>query len=295
MERNDSLRVFTKDSGFVFTGGKLQEVKYLRTDFWYDHKEGDFSYYHAKTTCQLPNGTTDTLEERYGGYELAYDSVEDYEKGVSAKTSYKQLFVNNEMKRGDDVIRDIFWHRKSNCVSPVYWYFDKCCHVAVKETLDLNKFYFDYSDNKFHTKNLPDGDIYDTKEEALSYNTYKVVEHDGTEYERDGVNKLLEWDDDQKKLIAKFEDIIRELKKHDILLLADCSEQMTAYNLRKVQNYAISYNGTPDVMEGEPEEYERAYRYGEAFRIDHCVQWYGDDNDLYILRKKVNDTNNKNK
>lgn len=294
MERNDSLRVFTKDGGFVFTGDKLQEVKYLRTDFWYSHKEGDFSYYHAKTTCQLPNGTTDTLEECYGGYGLAYDSVENYEKGISAETSYKQLLVNNETKHCDDVIFDIFCHRKNNCISPEYWYFDKCCHVAVKETLDLEKFYFDYSDNKFHTKNLPDGDIYDTKEKCLSYNTYKVVEQDGTEYERDGVNKLLEWDDDQKKLIAKFENIMRELKEHDILLLADCSEQMTAYNLRKVQNYAISYDDTPDVMEGEPEEYEKACRYGKSFSVDHCIQWYGDDNDLFILRKKTCNANNKN-
>ncbi len=34
MERNDALRVFTKNSGFVMVDRKLQEVKWLR--IWYD-------------------------------------------------------------------------------------------------------------------------------------------------------------------------------------------------------------------------------------------------------------------
>lgn len=58
MERNDALRVFVKNGGFVMVDHKLQEVKWLRTEFEYDHKEDDALYYVARTTFQKPDGTT---------------------------------------------------------------------------------------------------------------------------------------------------------------------------------------------------------------------------------------------
>lgn len=194
MERNDSLRVFTKNSGFIMVDRKLQEVKWLRTQFKYDHKEDGFLYYTARTTFQKPDGTTGVLDN----YDKAFDSVEKYESNTVAETSYKTLYAQ---KCHGDVINDIVRGvKRSTC--PEYWIFDKTYHVPVRYNLELEKFYFDYTDNSFHTDEFPkDCDIYDTKEEALSYNTYTVVNEDGTEYEREGVNKLLMLDEDQRELL----------------------------------------------------------------------------------------------
>lgn len=280
MERNDALRVFTKNSGFVMVDRKLQEVKWLRTEFKCDNKDEDFLLYTAQTTFQKPNGTTGVLDD----YDMAFDSVEKYENGISAETSYKTLFTR---KNDGDVIRDVIRGVKRSFY-PEYWVFDKSCHAPVRYKLELEKFYFDYSDNRFHTDEFPkDCKIYDTKEEALSYNTYKIIEQDGTEYERDGVNKLIMLDDDQRELLKQFEDICKKMNDADMLLISDSCEDMSVFNLRHIKNYALDYNDVPDVMDGDPEDYERADRYGMPFKVNHHIQWWGDDNSLFILRKST--------
>jgi hypothetical protein len=280
MERNDALRVFTKNSGFVMVDRKLQEVKWLRTEFKYDHKDEDFLLYTAHTIFQKPDGTTGVLND----YDMAFDSVEKYEKGVSAETSYKTLFIR---KNDGDVLRDVIRGVKRS-FNPEYWVFDKLCHVPVQYKLELEEFYFDYSDNRFHTDEFPkDCKIYDTKEEALSYNTYKIIEQDGTEYERDGVNKLIMLDDDQRELLKQFEDICKKMNDADMLLISDSCEDMSVFNLRHIKNYALDYNDVPDVMDGDPEDYERADRYGMPFKVNHHIQWWGDDSSLFILRKST--------
>ena len=278
MERNDALRVFTKNSGFVMVDRKLQEVKWLRTEFKYDHKDEDFLLYAAQTTFQKPDGTTGVLDD----YDMAFDSVEKYENGISAETSYKTLFTR---KNDGDVIRDIIRGVKRS-FNPEYWVFDKSCHAPLRYKLELEEFYFDYSDNRFHTDEfLKDCKIYDTKEEALSYNTYKVIEQDGTEYERDGVNKLIMLDDDQRELLKQFEDICKKMNDADMLLISDSCEDMSVFNLRHIKNYALDYNYVPDVMDGNPEDYERADRYGMPFKVNYHIQWWGDDSSLFTLRK----------
>ena len=147
MERNDALRVFTKNSGFVMVDRKLQEVKWLRTEFKCDNKDEDFLLYTAQTTFQKPDGTTGVLDD----YDMAFDSVEKYENGISAETSYKTLFTR---KNDGDVIRDVIRGVKRSFY-PEYWVFDKSCHAPVRYKLELEKFYFDYSDNRFHTDEFP--------------------------------------------------------------------------------------------------------------------------------------------
>lgn len=280
MERNDALRVFTKNSGFVMVDRKLQEVKWLRTEFKYDHKDEDFLLYTAHTTFQKPDGTTGVLND----YDMAFDSVEKYEKGISAETSYKTLFTR---KNDGDVIRNVIRGVKRS-TNPEYWVFDKSCHVPVQYKLELEKFYFDYSDSCFHTDEFPkDCKIYDTKEEALSYNTYKVIEQDGTEYERDGVNKLIMLDDDQRELLKQFEDVCRKMKENDMILICDSCDDMSVFNIRRIQNFALDYCNEPEVMDGNPEDYELADRYGTDFKINHNIEWWGDDNKLFILRKSA--------
>lgn len=278
MERSDALRVFTRNSGYVMVDRKLQEVKWLRTEFKYDHKDNEYLFYTARTIFQKPDGSTGVLDD----YGWAFDSVEKYENGVAAETSYKTLFAR---KNGGDVMLDII-HNVKRSTTPEYWVFDQSYHVPVEYKLEMEKFYFDYSDNRFHTDEFPkDCEIYDTKEEALSYNTYKVVEQDGTEYEREGVNKLIMLDDDQRELLAQFEDICHKMRENDMILICDTCEDMSVFNIRRIKNFALDYCDTPEVMDGNPEDYEKVDRYGMTFKVNHNIAIWGDDNNLFILRK----------
>lgn len=277
MERNDALRVFTNDSGFVMIDRKLQEVKWLQTKFQFHHKDGDFLFYTAVTTFKKPDGTVDALDD----YDKAFDSVEKYENGVSAETSYKTLCTQ---KNGGDVVNNILHGVKCSSL-PVYWIFDKHCQAPVEYKLEYEEFVYDYSDNRFHTDEFPkDCEIYDTKEKALSYNTYKVIEKDGTEYEREGINKLIMLDDDQRELVVQFEQLCAKMKKANLIMIADYTT-LSVFNLRRVENFALDYNEEPDVDFGDPKDYEKADRYGDAFVVTSNIEFWGDDHYLFIQRK----------
>lgn len=283
MERNDSLRVFEHNSGFVMTDCKLQKVKLLRTEFTFDHEGDDFLYYRTSTVYQKPDGTTGVLHD----YSKAFDSVECYEKGESADIAYLTL---NTGRNGGDVMRDITRGVKKS-LSPVYWIFDTKSIVPVCDELTLDKFYFDYADRQFHTDEFPKNfNVYDTKEEALSYNTYKVVNEDGSEYEREGVNKLISLDDDQRELVKQFEEICKKMEENDLALIADY-DSLAVFNMRKVKSYVLDYNSIPENV-SNPEDYEKADRNGKAFRVNSSIEWWSDDNELFIQRKS---TENKEK
>lgn len=283
MERNDSLSVFTNECGFVFVDRKLQEVKWLRTDFKYDHHEGNHDLYTSRTTYQKPDGTTGVLED----YDKAFDKVADYESNTPAT---RCSYVLNKGERCT-VMNNIISGIKSR-PSTKYWVFDEACKVPAQYELELDKFYYDYSSNIFRTDEFPKNcKVYDTKEEALSYNTYSVVNEDGTEYQRDGVNKLIALDDDQRELVKQFEEICQKMSDSNISLIANYDGLM-AFNTRKIEAYALDYDDIPnDVSYGNPEDYEEAERYNDDLQVDWGgIEVWSDDNKLFILRKSENET-----
>lgn len=282
MERNDSLRVFTENGGYVFVDRKLQNVKWLRTEFTLDHIVGEVMYYNSRTIYQKPDGTTGELHD----YDKAYASPENYEQGTVAETEYKRF--SKDEKQCGEVIHDITMSVKRRKTVD-YWTFDKAHQIPVHHELKMEKFYYDYTDKKFHTDEFPnDCEIYDTKEDALSYNTYKIVENDGTEYEREGVNKLITLDDDQLELVKQFEGLCKKMEDNGILLISDCCEYLSAFNIRNVKDYALDYNDKPYDTVNNPEDYEQADRYGKSFQIKHTIQIWGEDNNFFIIRKSAN-------
>ena len=146
---------------------------------------------------------------------------------------------------------------------------------------------YDYKTCRFSIA-FPEESVYKSQQDVLSWNTYKVVGQDGTEHEKVGVNKLLMLDDDQRELLKQFEDICKKMNDADMLLIGDSCEGVSVFNLRHIKNYALDYNDVPDVMDGDPEDYEMADRYGMPFKVNHRIQWWDEDNRLFILRKPVN-------
>lgn len=276
----DLLNVFENNTGFVFADNKLQEVKWLRTDFKYDHSEGESDVYTARTTYQKPDGTTDVLTN----YNRAFDSVKGYEEGEVAATNATSFNKANCGIVVSDLIHGYKTHRNKE-----YWVFDRTCHTPARYELELDRFYFDYADRRFHTDEFPkDCKIYDTKEEALSWNTYNVALQDGTESQRDGANKLVSLDDDQLELVRQFEALCQKMRDSDIILIGD-SDRLSAFNMRKVHAFTLDYERPSHVDFGEPEDYEQVERFADAFHVDWNGDIWGEDNDLYILRKSSED------
>lgn len=281
MERSDSLRVFTNDNGYVFQNGKLQQVKWLRTDFKYDHREGEYMFYHATTTYQLPDGSLDKLQEVYGGYDNAYDTIEGYEKGESAETTYMTCCHPSERhyRTSDDVIHDIINDRGLLNNTVVFWEWDEDCHCPRSQKLELDKFCYDYTKRRFCSDELSSGKLYNTEEEALSFNSYVIVDENGNKTTRDGINKLLMLDDDQKELIKQFCDIVKKIDASGIELIGDY-DSLQAFNVRKIKDFAI------DCEEQDDEEWQKAKRYDKAFELPVQIGIWGEDNDFYVKRKE---------
>ena len=165
-------------------------------------------------------------------------------------------------------------------------FFDSLAGTAVEDKLLMDDFYYDYGKGMFGTDELPDCEIYDSKQEALAFNTYKVVEEDGTEYERDGIGKLLMLDDDQKILLERFQNIMQEMHDNGIRLIASVEEHLGAYNTRHVDDLTLDYEATaPGVDNGEL--YEYVERYAEVFKVPHQIEIWGEDYNIFALRHGV--------
>lgn len=277
MERNDNLRVFAKAGGYVFQYDKLQHVKWLRTDFKYDHKQDGFTFYRSVTTYKLPSGSLEKLEETY----IAYDTIEGYEKCESAETTRMTCCVPSERHYGnsDDVVYDIVQGKGllSGIVAFWVWNEFECC--PEKCDLKLNNFYYDYTKACFCSDELPKGRLYNTREEALSFNSYKVVDKYGNKTRRDGINKLLMLDDDQKELIQQFCDIVKKIDESGIELIGDYNG-LQAFNRRKVADIVI------DFEEQDEKEWQKAKRYDKTFEVPVQIGIWGDDNDVYVKRNE---------
>lgn len=276
MERQDTLRVFTRDNGFIFIDDALVEVKFIETKFDYDHLDNRMAYFVATHVVRLPDGTNYTVNR----YVDVFDSIQKYKDDIAAETSYKTLCGESGC-----VVQDVFGQRFK---SIAYWTMKN--GEPIIKTFELTHFKFNYLTNKFEASEKPYGTPYVTREECVSYNDIKVIDKDGNTSLNTGINKLLQLDDDQKELVGQFENLLREMRDKDIFLLSDCCERITAYNFRNVDGYTLNYNPElteSDVDPGEnPNDFERADRYGELFEVDGRIEQWGDDNNLFIKRKK---------
>lgn len=278
METKDLLNVFTNDYGYVFEDGKLQEVKWIRTEFHHPHSDGEHDVYMAATTYQKPDGSIGDLRGT-GGYTQAFDSVKGYEEGAAAETTAVSFNRKNNRLVMLDLIRG-----KKKTPKTEYWVFDEQCHVPARYELELDRFYYSYIDRKFHTDEFRKNcEIYDTREEALSYHSYNVVKEDGTEYQQDGINKLIMLDADQRELVRQFEEICRKMQENGVTLIGSYNSMM-AFNTRNIDKYAFDYEDFPYDMENA-ESFEEADRYGKVFKVKSDIEIWGEDSKLFILRK----------
>ena len=273
MERQDALRVFENDYGYIVINESLTEVKFLHTDFDLGRmdEETKTAFYTSQTVVLLPNGKEVTIDD----YNNVFDTKEGYEQNIPAETAYKMLD-----KDYGSVLSDIW--RGTGVSTRNYWVFEN--GEAVMKTLSLNHFQYNYGTNHFESGEIStDREAYGDKEQCLSYNSYRIVDRDGKETICVGINKLLELDADQKEWVGILENAIRELRNRGVGIFADTSDDYRVYNFRHVEEYNWAYDGEPDVKDSDL--YERAQRYGKPFKLDIKIEQWSEDHNLFIKRK----------
>lgn len=103
--------------------------------------------------------------------------------------------------------------------------------------------------NLIHNGEIADGNIPDKfwncKEQAFSYNEYKVIDEDGEEFIEQGINKRLELTDEQREIVNKLNAVYEEAVKAGIGFAwnrEDCFK-LEVYNKKDVADFG--YDASP--------------------------------------------------
>lgn len=254
-----NFKIYHEDKGFIFMNGALTEVKLLYTHFV---KNGEC--YSAKTTFEMWG---EQLKEDASILKV-YSSVADYEKDNEMPfTEICDEQLNNERPDGLENV-DFGWIFINGEPQQV--------------DLTPNELTYCFKSKKFcfpgHIATCDN--VYRTRNECLSFNTYKVKDEWGDVKERVGINKLLMLDDDQKQLLDAFVKSYKALRESGVSFLNNYDETRV-FNTRKLQNYEVDYS-----TEGY-EGFEKVDISNKAFECPILLadNFFSDDATIFAKRK----------
>lgn len=150
---------------------------------------------------------------------------------------------------------------------------------------EINSFDYDYRIGKFVLPRevAPLGRVYSSREECLSFNEFVSVK-DGKKTKYVGINKILERDEDQRLMLVKLRNVLKECEEHGLFLVMDNCEDIQAFNVRNVADYEMAVDDR-DIDTDNPELYEGAQRYAPEFRTNINIPLWSDDATLFVKRK----------
>lgn len=273
MERADRVSVFAKANAFVFINGSLMEGEFIRKDFEYDHEEDGFQVFKTENVFLTHDGEKHIITDE----SKVFESVEDYEANRPAKTC--KINISDRDFLDAETNREL----TPNCD---YWTFDENAQEPIKHTFTPSEFTYIYNNYRFYADVLPDEEIYDTREEALTFNTYKVTDKNGKVTERVGTGKLLMLDKEQEELVMQLERTMQDLQKAGVMLIIDNQEFVRAFNIKNV-DYEFDENEDKPFNpgKGESEEYEKFDRFNGRFAIKSTIEQWSDYFNLFIKRE----------
>lgn len=265
----NNLRVLESSTVYVMRNGELLECEPLETWFAKD-QDG----YTTASVLKLPNGYTESSVK----LNEIYNTPWHYK---NQETASFDCFSLTDVKR--EMFADVV--SRTEMVDDTYYTFEN--GEVVRHQISFSSFNYDYKTNKWKCPEIESNGLtkYATHELACSFNTLKVVDKQGVESEIVGANKLLELTAEQKVLVGQLESIVRQLNEAGVLLIADCSDRYAAYNIKNVEDYALSYEKY-DIPEDEQDQYEMIERYAKAFEVKIDYPQWSEDNELFIKRKK---------
>lgn len=250
------MKMYSDAKGFTMIDGTLTEVTIKKLIVTRQSVEDE--EYDVITILQGPDGREHSTTPI-----LMYKSVEDYEKGEQAcyEVCSSPFYIRPDGFSGIDEA----------------WIFVDGEPV----TIDIRplRVVYDYEQRTWTCEDIPQTNIFRTKEECLSFNEYDVKHADGSVTKRVGINKLVMLDNDQMALFDTLKQTIQQLKDNNVLLLPDCDGEMQAYNLRNIQKWDCDYD-EPDF-----EDYEVVSRKHEAFNNEVYIPAYSLECTLYMKRK----------
>lgn len=268
-----NIKIFESDNVFCMINNQLQECKLLKTHFFADGE----GLYRAISIVKLPSGTID--QERVA-YDTVFDSPADYESNKYAETKGFDLhsFIMPRVLMAKDIIG------KARKIKSTYYTFEN--GEPTQHELKLETFYYDYVNNEWKSDELPDTQIYATRDDALSYNVTEVLDENALFSTRIGINKLIQLDDDQKELVHQLEELVVKLKEQGVLLLADTSDNYMVYNMRHIIAHNMNCDTEADIADDEERaKYEVADRWGKAFKVNINLEQWSEDYGIFFKRK----------
>lgn len=220
------MKIYCDAKGFTMIDGTLTEVtikKLIATRQSVEDEE-----YEVTTILQGPDGKEHNTQIPI----LMYKSVEDYEK---------------EQKACYEVCSSPFYIRPDGFsgIDEAWIFVD-----GEPVTIDIRplRVVYNYEQRTWTCEDIPQTNIFRTKEECLSFNEYDVKHADGSVTKRVGINKLVMLDNDQMALFDTLKQTIQQLKDNNVLLMPDNDGDIRAFNLRNVKEWDCDYD--------EPEEGE---------------------------------------
>lgn len=254
----NSCEIFSTNEAFYFDKEKCQliQVQLVETVFERDSKSSETV--HAITSAKVVTGDEIIVIDE----SEVYASRLDFERGKHLACSTCNPFK----------------HLAASVASDVFWTFQHGCPVSQKVS-DIKVVKYDYEYDRFTCDEIPDREhIYQTKEECLSYNEYKIVDENGSRTIK-GCNALLQLTDKQKELVEQFEQLCKKMADEGILLASNCCEAFRAYNVRDCQDYEFYFTNEAS------EDFEQCDRDCGRYVNAHNIYESGDDFELYIKRK----------
>lgn len=214
------MKIYCDAKGFTMIDGTLTEVtikKLIATRQSVEDEE-----YEVTTILQGPDGKEHNTQIPI----LMYKSVEDYEK---------------EQKARYEVCSSPFYIRPDGFsgIDEAWIFVD-----GEPVTIDIRplRVVYDYEQRTWTCEDIPQTNIFRTKEECLSFNEYDVKHADGSVTKRVGINKLVMLDNDQMALFDTLKQAIQQLKDNNVLLMPDCDGDIRAFNLRNVKEWDCDYD-----------------------------------------------------
>lgn len=233
------MKIYCDAKGFTMIDGTLTEVtikKLIATRQSVEDEE-----YEVTTILQGPDGKEHNTQIPI----LMYKSVEDYEK---------------EQKACYEVCSSPFYIRPDGFsgIDEAWIFVD-----GEPVTIDIRplRVVYNYEQRTWTCEDIPQTNIFRTKEECLSFNEYDVKHADGSVTKRVGINKLVMLDNDQMALFDTLKQTIQQLKDNNVLLMPDYDGDIRAFNLRNVKEWDCDYD--------EPEEgegFEEVSREHDSFQ-----------------------------
>lgn len=256
----ETFKIYSDNKGFVMLDGALKNVELVKVVF---AKYGD------KLTSTTFFSTWDGGHSMQTNELSIYNSPSDFERGIEMpckEFTYDEILTNRP-----DGFKGLQFG----------WIFLNGEPTQID--LTPNEVVYHYKSKKF---SVPDhvtksGNVYKSRSECLSFNTYRVMDDFGDFTEHIGTGKLLMLDDDQKQLLKNLEDAFKALRENEVGFFVT-GDHIQVFNKRKIDS---SYVNEKKIVEGyeEVDIFNNAFDCGFSF----CDRNYpcGDELKLFVERK----------